>query len=82
MLSNWAASLTRLAGIKAKTGYKRRPGEYDGRPSVLVDNKLDRQFHVEASDSLWVTDIIYIRTRKSFAYLAVITDLIPAGLGN
>ncbi|MBB4123194.1 putative transposase [Martelella radicis] len=54
---NRVARLTRLAGIKARIGYKRRPGSYGGKPSVAVDNTLDRQFDVELPDKAWVTDI-------------------------
>lgn len=72
---NRVARLTRLAGIKAEIGYKRRPGKYGGRPSVIVDNTLDRQFDVMAPDRAWVTDITYIRTCEGFAYLAVVIDL-------
>lgn len=72
---NRVARLTRLAGIKAQIGYKRRPGIYGGRPSVAVDNTLDRQFDVTAPDKAWVTDITYIRTCEGFAYLAVVIDL-------
>ena len=57
---NRVARLTRIAGIKAQIGYKRRPGIYGGRPSVVVDNALDRQFDVAAPDTAWVTDITYI----------------------
>lgn len=56
-------------------GYKRRPGSYGGKPSVMVDNTLGRQFDVEAPDKVWVTDITYIRTQEGFAYLAVVIDL-------
>lgn len=72
---NRVARLARLAGIKAQIGYKRRPGIYGGKPSVVVDNTLDRQFDVEAPDKTWVTDITYIRTQEGFAYLAVVIDL-------
>jgi len=72
---NRVARLTRLAGITAQIGYKRRPGTYGGKPSVVVDNTLDRQFDVEAPDKVWVTDITYIRTQEGFAYLAVVIDL-------
>jgi len=37
---NRAARLAKLTGIKARIGYKRRPGGYGGRPSVIVDNRL------------------------------------------
>jgi len=69
------ARLAQLAGIKAQIGYKRRPGSYGGKPSVIVDNTLDRQFDVGSPDRVWVTDITYIRTLEGFAYLAVVIDL-------
>ena len=72
---NRVARLARLAGIKAQIGYKRRPGSYGGKPSVVIDNTLDRQFNVEAPDKVWVTDITYIRTQEGFPYLAVVIDL-------
>ncbi len=72
---NRVARLTRLASIRAQIGYKRRPGSYGGKPSLAVDNTLDRQFDVAAPDRAWVTDITYIRTLEGFAYLAVVIDL-------
>ena len=72
---NRVARLTKLAGIKAQIGYKRRPGKYGGKPSVVVDNTLNRQFDVEAPDQFWVTDITYIKTHEGFSYLAVVIDL-------
>ncbi len=62
---NRVARLTKLAGIKARIGYKRRLGKYGGRPSVVVDNTLDRQFDGGAPDKVRVTDITYIRTQDS-----------------
>jgi putative transposase len=59
---NRVARLTKLAGIKAQIGYKRRPGRYGGKPSLVVDNTLARQFDVKAPDKAWVTGITYIRT--------------------
>lgn len=72
---NRVARLTRLVGIKAQIGYKRRQASYGGKPSVVVDNTLNRQFDVDAPDRVWVTDITYIRTLEGFAYLAVVIDL-------
>jgi len=72
---NRVARLARLAGIKAQIGYKRRPGKYGGKPSVVVDNTLNRQFDVEAPNQFWVTDITYIKTYEGFSYLAVVIDL-------
>lgn len=73
--ANRIARLARLAGIKAQIGYKRWPGSYGGKPSVVVDNTLARQFDVDAPDRAWVTDITYIRTQEGFAYLDVVIDL-------
>jgi len=72
---NRVARLARLAGIYAQIGYKRRPGKYGGKPSVVVDNTLDRQFDVAAPNTVWVTDITYIKTHEGFSYLAVVIDL-------
>ncbi len=36
---NRVARLARLAGITAQIGYKRRPGIYGGKPSVVVDKR-------------------------------------------
>jgi len=72
---NRVARLARLAGIRAQIGYKRRPGKYGGKPSVVVDNTLNRQFNVSAPDRAWVTDITYIKTYQGFAYLSVVIDL-------
>ncbi len=72
---NRVARLARLADIKAQIGYKRRPGKYGGKPSVVVDNSLNRQFDVDSPDHVWVTDITYIKTYEGYSYLAVIIDL-------
>ena len=72
---NRDARLANLAGIKAQIGYKRRPGHYGDKPSLVVDNTLDRQFDVDEPDQFWVTDITYIKTLEGFAYLAVVIDL-------
>ena len=72
---NCVARFAGLAGIKVQIGYRRRPGVYGGKPSVVVDNTLDRQFDVEDPDKAWVTDINYMRTLEGFSYLAVVIDL-------
>ena len=50
---NRVARLTRLAGITAQIDYKRRPGTYGGKPSVVIGNILDRPFDVDAPDRAW-----------------------------
>jgi len=72
---NRVARLASIAGIAAQIGYKRRPGRYGGKPAVVADNTLDRQFEVNAPDRVWVTDITYIKTHEGWSYLAVVIDL-------
>lgn len=72
---NRVARLASIAGIAAQIGYRRRPGRYGGKPAVVADNTLDRQFEVAAPDTVWVTDITYIRTHEGWSYLAVVIDL-------
>ena len=72
---NHVARLAGLAGIAAQIGYKRRPGRYGSKPAVTAENTLDRQFDVAAPDTVWVTDITYIKTLEGWLYLAVVIDL-------
>ena len=60
---NRVARLAKLAGIYAQIGYKRRPGKYGGKPSVVVDNTLDRQFDVEAPNTVCLTVMLCITCR-------------------
>ena len=71
---NRVARLAGLAGIAAQIGYNRRPGRYGGKPAVTAENTLDRQFEVGAPDTVWVTDITYIKTLEGWLYLAVVID--------
>jgi len=65
----WQASRPRSA-------ISRRPGSRGGKPSIVFDNTLDRQFDVATPDTVWVmTDITYIRTLEGFVHLAVVIDL-------
>ncbi len=72
---NRVARLTRLAGIRAQIGYKRKSGFYGGKPSVTAPNRLNRDFKMQAPDCAWVTDITYIKTREGWLYLTVVIDL-------
>lgn len=72
---NRTERLTRLAGIKAQIGYKRLPGNYGGKPAIVADNQLDRQFDHPKPDYAWVTDITDIKTHEGWSYLCVVIDL-------
>ncbi|MFZ0467878.1 MAG: IS3 family transposase [Thiogranum sp.] len=71
---NRVARIMRRHKIKALRGYK-APWAIAGRPSIIAPNKLQREFTVEQPDSVWVTDITYIRTWQGWLYLAVVVDL-------
>lgn len=68
------ARIMRAHKIKALRGYK-APRAIAGRPSIIAPNKLQREFTVERPDTVWVTDITYIRTWQGWLYLAVVVDL-------
>jgi len=72
---NRVARLAGLAGIKAQVGYKRRPGSSGGKPAIVAENRVARNFEAHIPDQVWVTDITYIRTHEGWVYLAVVIDL-------
>lgn len=57
----------------------RQPGPHKykvgGAQHPTVENKLQRQFNVQAPNQVWCGDITYVWTGKQWAYLAVIIDL-------
>ena len=69
------ARLMRGEGLRSQTGYRRRPGRYSTKPSVVSPNRLEQQFDVAEPNKAWVTDITYIRTHEGWLYLAVVLDL-------
>ena len=71
---NRVARLMRIYDIRGVTGCK-RPRPLFSRPSLLMPNRLQRQFTVSAPNQAWVTDITYIRTWQGWLYLAVVIDL-------
>ena len=69
------ARLMRELGLKGvrrgKTKRTTTPAEAAPRPADLVE----REFHAERPDQLWVVDLTYIRTWVGFAYLALVIDV-------
>lgn len=66
--------IMQLNRIKAVRGDK-TPRRIDARPSVVVPNRVQRQFTVVRANQVWVTDITYIRTWQGWLCLAVVIDL-------
>lgn len=72
---NTVAKLMHGAGLRAQVGYKRRPSKYGTKPAIVAVNRLQQDFNVAAPDTVWVTDITYIRTHEGWLYLAAVIDL-------
>lgn len=41
----------------------------------VVENKLNRDFHVDGTGKVWVSDITYIKTSQGWLFLTIIIDL-------
>jgi putative transposase len=63
------------AQIQAERGYNRKTRYDSGELSTVAPNLLNREFDVSKPNTVWVTDITYIRTYEGWLFLAVIIDL-------
>ena len=54
---------------------RRRKWQQMGQQVHKYENLLNRDFHAEAPNSKWVTDISYIKTKQGVLYLSMIRDL-------
>lgn len=66
--------LMRENHLKAQVGY-RKPRSRSGIASIVVPNRLKREFTTSQPDQAWVTDITYIRTHEGWLYLSIVIDL-------
>ena len=70
------ARLMAAAGIRSKVARKFRVQTTDSsHANPVAPNTLDRQFTVDAPNTVWVSDITYIHTDEGFVYLAGVMDL-------
>ena len=70
------ARLMAAAGIRSKVARKFRVQTTDSaHDNPVAPNTLNRQFTVEAPNTVWVSDITYIHTGEGFVYLAGVMDL-------
>lgn len=72
---NRVARLMRLNGIRARGRRKYRATTDSKHSYPVAPNLLDRQFTVDRPNTVWVSDITYIRTSEGWLYLAAIVDL-------
>ncbi|MCP3921647.1 MAG: IS3 family transposase [Desulfobacterales bacterium] len=70
-----AATLMNLAGIEAKQKKKFKATTDSKHNLPIAPNLLNRNFEVDAPDSVYCSDITYIWTTEGWLYLAVVIDL-------
>lgn len=73
---NTVASAMREMGLKSKIRKAFKPTTTQADPTKKpAENRLARDFTATAPNRKWVTDITYLATAGSWAYLAVVMDL-------
>ena len=72
---NRVARLMRKQGITARARKRFRVLTNSNHKLAVAENLVEMQFNPEKANSLWTTDITYIRTREGWLYLAVVLDL-------
>jgi transposase InsO family protein len=65
----------REAGVQVRCRKKYKVTTDSNHKQPVFENKLNRQFDVEAPDQVYVGDITYIWTQEGWLYLAVAIDL-------
>jgi putative transposase len=63
------------AGLHSKIRRRFKATTNSNHKLPVAENLLDRQFTIEHPNSVYVSDITYIRTREGWLYLATVLDL-------
>lgn len=69
------ARLMRAAGLRGRVRRRFQVTTDSKHDRPVAPNRLNREFTVAASDSVWCADITYIPTAAGWVYLAAILDL-------
>jgi putative transposase len=77
---NRIARLMKSNGIRSRIKRKFKATTNSKHDLPVADNKLNREFIVSHSNSVWVSDITYIRTMEGWLYLAAVIDLFNRGV--
>jgi putative transposase len=72
---NRVARLMRINGIVAKTKRRFKVTTDSRHRLPVAPNLLERRFYAAAPNSVWASDITYIRTREGWLYLAAVLDV-------
>jgi len=70
-----ARSLMREAGVWVRYRRRYRATTNSNHRQPVFENRLERNFSVDAPDHVYAGDITYVWTRKGWLYLAVVIDL-------
>lgn len=63
------------AGLRCKTQRRFKAPTASGQAQTVAPNQLNREFTVQAPDTIYVGDITYLPTGEGWLYLAVVLDL-------
>lgn len=69
------ARLMKKMGLRSKVCKKYRAATNSSHNLPVAENLLNREFHAEAPNEKWVSDITYVSTDEGWLYLAGIMDL-------
>jgi transposase InsO family protein len=70
-----ARSLMREAGVWVRYRRRYRVTTNSNHRKAVFENRLERNFEVEAPDHVYAGDITYVWTQQGWLYLAVVIDL-------
>jgi len=72
---NRVARIMRKHGVKSKIKRRYKVTTNSKHKLPVAENLVEMKFNPEKANSLWSSDITYIRTREGWLYLAVVLDL-------
>lgn len=70
-----ARSLMRAAGVWVRYRRRYRATTDSNHRQPVFENRLERDFSVDAPDHVYAGDITYVWTQQGWLYLAVVIDL-------
>ena len=68
------ARLMKGMGLQGVIRGKKIKTTLPDKAQLCLLDKVNRQFHVPAPDTLWVSDFTYVATRQGFVYVAFVID--------
>ena len=75
-VSEWKVQrIMREHGFYSVSKIKQLPWRHHQEDGLCHDDLVQQDFHVAASNVVWVGDITYIKTKLGWVYLAVVIDL-------